>query len=47
MRFDGLPYDRAHALANAAEEAVRLRVGKADGETEPAPATGFPVDGVS
>jgi hypothetical protein len=38
MKWDGLPYDRAHALANAAEEAVRLRVGVKDGETRGAPA---------
>jgi hypothetical protein len=38
MRWDGLAYDKAHRLANAAEEAVRLRVGAKDGETRSAPA---------
>jgi hypothetical protein len=38
MRWDGLAYARAHQLANAAEEAVRLRVGVKDGETRSAPA---------
>lgn len=40
MKFDGLEYLEAHALANAAEEAVRRRKGKDDGETIPAKAKG-------
>ena len=36
MRWDGLAYDRAHQLANAAEEAVRLRVGVKDSATRSA-----------
>jgi hypothetical protein len=36
MKFEGLKYEAAHAIANVAEEAVRRRRGKADGETAPA-----------